>query len=231
MYSVAELTEQFLNLAKKLYPTGRAFKMAEGSVFESLNRALSKSEARFQADANSILDSLIPDNNNFTADDASDWERRLGLITNESVSLADRKAAILRKMKFPGVVKARESYRWLQKQLNDAGFVCTVVENRFSSGSGVYYSVDPITYNGGGGTTNEHGVFQHGDAEHGDYWQNIVANHIDEERDFPFNVGEELYDTFFISGNVDAGRKDEFRQLILKTKPAQAVGFLFVNYV
>jgi len=53
-----------------------------------------------------------------------------------------------------------------------------------------------------------------------------------------FNIGSNLTSTFFIGGavlgdfvNVDLLRRDEFRQLILKTKPVQTVGYLLVDYI
>jgi hypothetical protein len=89
----------------------------------------------------------------------------------------------------------------------------------------------------------QHGVFQHGDMQHssgeGLEYNNKVVNSIDKEQDFQFRTyGGELKHTFFIGGSplgtfasVPASRELELRQLILKIKPVQTVGFLFVNYI
>ncbi|MEY5042737.1 MAG: hypothetical protein RLZZ414_2304, partial [Bacteroidota bacterium] len=84
----------------------------------------------------------------------------------------------------------------------------------------------------------------------------VIANYIDELRDATFDTGADLFSTFFITNdnfgtiddfgvtipttgiNIDdirvdvlEVRKKEFRQLLLKLKPTQTVGYLFVNYV
>lgn len=200
-------------------------------------RGLNASEVRAYNDANSILDSALPDNDNFTADDATAWERRLGLITNTSVSLDNRKLAIIQKMNHPGNIPARQNFRYLERQLRAVGFDVYVYENRFPSGY-TYVTQDPITLSGGSSNNNQHNDFQHGDSQHGSGYTNIVVNYIDEDMDASFNIGDNLRSTFFIGGspigsfaNVDASRKEEFRQLILKTKPVQTVAYLFINYV
>jgi uncharacterized protein YmfQ (DUF2313 family) len=227
-------------LTRQLLPTGRAFKMPLGGELDKLNIALSISESQFLEDSFSTLNSILPDNSNFTTDDAADWERRLGLITNTSVSIADRKLAILRKINHPGTIPSRQNYRYLEKQLQDAGFNVFVYENRFASGGGYVtqtayqafgLAAQVIQHNG-----YSHGTYQHGGSSPG--WSNKVANHIDESMDTSFNTGGNLRSTFFISGSpittaadVDTNRKNEFRQLILKTKPVQTVALLNVNYI
>lgn len=213
--------------------------MPTGSFLEKLHIGLNQSEARAYADAVSILDSALPDNANFTSDDATAWEVRLGLITNLAVPLADRKLAIIRKMNHPGTIKARQHYLYIQGQLQAAGFAVYVYENIFSDGMGGFITKDPLIVSGGiGGAKFQLADRQLGDRQLGPRFINIIANHIDEALDTIFDVGANLRSTFFIGGgylgtfaNVDADRKDEFRQLILKLKPVQEVGFLFINYV
>lgn len=234
-----------LKLSRQLYPTGRAFKMPFESFHESLHVGLALSENRAYSDALSILYNILPDNDVFGVGvegdvgygDIEAWERRLGLISNNLVSDSDRKLAIIRKINFPGTQIPRQNWRWLQKQLNDAGFDVYVWENKFEVSPGVFETEDPLTW--GGSTTLEHGMpLEHGMAEHGGSYTNLVANHIDEDLDAYFNVGDNLKSTFFIGGtpvgtfaNIDVNRKDEFRELILKIKPLQTVAYLFVNYV
>lgn len=137
--------ERIKKLTRNLYPRGRAFKMPYGGVFDKLHNALSVSENEALQSAVSILDSILPDNDNFTALDAADWERRLGLITNESLSLEIRKAAIRRKMNHPGTISARQHYLYLQGQLQAAGFDLYVFENRFPDYPDGYYTIDPVS--------------------------------------------------------------------------------------
>jgi hypothetical protein len=225
------ISEKILALTKQLYPTGRAWRLKIGDYFDSLHVGLAVSEAKAYEDAVSILDSTIPDNSNFTIEDARDWERRLGMITNESVSLANRIVAIKRKMNFPGVVPARQSLLWLENQLQGAGFNVFVYEN-IPALPPESVSIPMVDFT----DDFEHGEFDHGEIEHGGGYNNFVANKID--NDFGFELGANLKCTFFIGGNpkgafanVDVNRELEFRQLILRTKPAQSVAFLFINYV
>jgi hypothetical protein len=231
--------EIVLWLSRALYPRGRAFKMPEGGFLEGLHKALAISEARAFEDACKFLFDILPDNDNFSEKDAASWERRLGLIVNDSVPLEDRKLAIKRKINFPGTIKARQNWRYLQGQLQAAGFDVYVHENRFPDGMGGYTTMDPLTITGGVGAGSlQYGDVQYGDVQYGATYANIIANHLDENTDRLFSVGENLRSTFFIGGstlgdfaNVNPNKKDQFRQLILKIKPAHTVGFLFINYV
>lgn len=204
--------------------------MFEGSWLEALHQGLAESEAQAYLDAVSILDSMIPDNANFTTDDASDWERRLGMITNSSTPLEDRKAAILRKMAYPGVNPARSHYLYLERQLQLAGFDVYVHENIPAQSPGAVNAaiLGHAQYN----------TFNYGGFNYGGYVNAIVANQIDAEQDLAFNVGDNQRCTFFIGGqvlgtyaNVSASRETEFRQMILKLKPVQNIAYLFITYV
>ncbi|HLF67441.1 MAG TPA: hypothetical protein VI522_07460, partial [Gammaproteobacteria bacterium] len=177
----------------------------------------------------------------FTADDATDWERRLGLITNSLTPLADRKLAIKNKLNQPGQNPAKQNYRYLQEQLDNAGFSVTVFENRFNDYPGEdYFTKDPIQINGDTSvlTPIQHGDIQHGDTQTGSVFNIKIVNHISEARDLYFDFVQNFRNTFYVGGdplgtyaNVPLSRHDEFRQLILRTKPVQTVGLLFINYI
>ncbi len=256
--------DKFIALTKQLYPTGRAWRLNIGGVFENLHKGLAVSEAQVYEDAVSILNSTIPDNDEFSEDDATDWERRLGLITNIEVSLEDRKSAIIRKLNFPGNTPSRQHYLWLQRQLRLAGFDVWVHENLegISPEEILFYLAEVAEHGEFEHGEFEHGVAfdsslfsiyttsapQHGEFEHGEFehapdfnfleYKNKVVNYIETEKDAAFIVSKGYRGSFFIGGetlgdfaNVDANRINEFRQLILKTKPAQKVGYLFINYI
>lgn len=234
------LSDTLLKLTKQFYPTGRAFKMFDGGYLEAFHIAVNKSEERAYNAAIAIHNSILPDNANFSTDDATDWERRLGLITNSLVSLPDRMLAIKRKLNYPGLNPAKGHFQHLEYQLQLAGFDVYVYENRFPDYPTGYYTQTPfeITGNSGLFTTVRHGPIQHGQVKHGVVYNNKIANHIDESLDLNFDIGSSYRSTFFIGGNplgtfanVDVNRKDEFRQLILKIKFVQDIGFLFINYV
>lgn len=256
---MSNFKDQLLALTKQLLPKGRAFLMNENSLKERVEKALILSEERFVLDSLSVLDSILPDNDNFTVYDAELWEQRLGLITNPLVSLADRKAAIIRKMNHPGDILARQSRDYIESQLQLAGFNVFVHENlngqtpqsllilplelgemggdnsemgEIEMGSAETYYPDLFTF-------NEMGEFEMGGNEMGEIiYNDMCVNYIDSSMDASFNVGSNYLCTFVVGGqvlgefaDVDVNRKDELRQLILKLKPTQTVAYLFINYI
>lgn len=234
------LIDKIKSLTKQLYPKGRAFKMPFGGDLEKLHNALQVSEAQAFTDAKSILFDILPDNDNFTSDDATNWERILGMINNTSVPLEDRKLAIQRKLNFPGVNKARQSHLYLQEQLQSAGFDVYVFENRFSNYPEGYITRDAVEVSGDSGIMQDvnYGEFNYGEENYGTIYNNLIANSITQAGDIGFDVGGNLRKTFFIGGtplgtfaNVPAEREEEFRQTILRLKPEQTVAFIFINYI
>lgn len=241
MYSLSNVKDKVRKATRLLYPRGRAFKMPFDGILDRLHKALSISEAQCFLDATNTLDSAIADNPNFTADDATDWERRLGIYTSTSaISLSDRILAINRKYAHPSTVRCRQNWRYIEAQLQAAGFDVYVYENRFDDGVGGLETRTPEYFLGvsAGASFHKSTVYHKTTRYHGGVFNKKVANHINEEDDYSFVIGSNYRSTFYISSSsistfadVDESRKDEFRQLILLLKPAQTVAFLFVNYV
>jgi hypothetical protein len=246
---------RFLLLTKQLYPRGRAWKLFNNSWFERLHKGLAVSESRAYGDAVAILNSILPDNDNFTAEDATDWERRLGLINNPLVDLADRKLAIIRKMNHPGTIKARQHYLYIQGQLQAAGFDVYVYENFGELLPADFIVIPEIAsldeanldeFNLGDTTTVYPELFGFANLDEfnlGEFnldeevYLNKIVNNIPTEADSFFDIGQTSRATFFIGGfpqgtfaNVPLIRRDEFRKLILTLKPVQNVGYLLINY-
>jgi len=235
--------QKIMALTRQLYPTGRAFKMPAGGWLEKLHHALSISEAKAYNDAVSLLNGLLPDNPNFTEEDASTWEVRLGMIDGTGTPLEDRKLAIRRKYNHPGNIKARQHYLYVQGQLRAAGFDVYVHENRFDDGAYGYETRTPVEIAGYGGLVQfqlkDH---QLNDAQLAGGWGQQVVNSINNAEDAGFNVGSHFRNTFFIGGAdlsspstayayVPANREREFRKLILTLKPAHMVAYLFIVYI
>lgn len=248
-------------IARLLLPRGRAFDYPKDGVLDKINSALAESESQAVEDGVAILDAILPDNSNFTTSDATLWETRLGMITNASVSLADRKAAILRKMQHPGTIRPRQHWRYIQKSLQEAGFDLYVHENLPGDSPFDYYVA------GAASLLAEFGLLEFGEEEFGGAWTEaiselltpvqfgqvqfgqsefayrwngsyIIANHIDPDLDSSFDVGGSYRCSFFIGGvnygdygEVDAARIPEYRELVLKLKPGNTVAFSFVNEV
>ncbi len=218
--------DQIINLSRQLYPTGRAWIMAPGSVFKKLHAGLALSESRVFEAAKNIYNSLLPDNSKFTDTDAERWIQALG-IYKPGGTLEEKKAAILRKMKFPGGKLYRQSDEFLQEQLQNAGFD-VYVERVYGSNVSLY------------------GDVIYGDALYNDKTQDfdktIIANYISESQDTinysDFSVNQRFI--FLVGGenpeagnraSISADKKEEFRELILRIKPAHTVGYLLIDYV
>lgn len=227
--------DKFVLLAKKLYPKGRAFKMPFAGDFEKLTNAIALSEVRLFNDTVAILDSILPDNANFTIADATDWEVRLGMPNGSASTLSDRMSAIIRKLNAPGVNPAKGHYLNIQNQLTLAGFNIFVYENIPEVTPSVALSANtflPLQYG-----KSQYGLIQYSGA----VYKNKIINRINENEDLAFNLAGTFKTSFFIGGvktlgviqtaSVPLVRKNEFRELILKLKPVQNCAFLNINYI
>lgn len=198
---------RILKLTKRLYPKGRAFLIPVNGIIEKLHKGLAISEDIAYTSALSVLNSILPDNDDFTLDDAVDWQRRLGLIDNPLTSLYDKKLAIKRKYSHPGDIKARGHYLNLERELRSAGFNVRVTENRYLSPTIIdeqfgisefgisefggdllnpnkYEVIDPRTLNTG---LSDFGVAEFGVAEYGGgITYTLIVNEIDETNDNTF---------------------------------------------
>lgn len=219
-------------LTMQLYPTGRAWYGPEKGVFEMLHESFNKSFSRMIDDGNLFLDGLFPDNDNFTTQDATLWEYRLGLITNESLGLQLRKQSIKRKLGHPNNIKARQHSSFIEAQLQRSGFNVWVHENTLP-----YKNPDDVIEillddSQHGGDT------QHGNSTyHGGGSYQVIANSIAEVEPYGIGGEEYLWATFFIGGQnlgematVSSTRLREFKELVIKLKPAHTVAFTFINY-
>ncbi len=225
-----EFKSSIMNFIKLMYPTGRAFNIPENSNFEKLHTGINEVTTALLGDAFSFFDSVFPDNENFTAEDAAIWERRLGLISISSLNLNIRRAAIFRKLRFPGNVAARQHRNYIEDQLRQAGFNIRIYPNvpPFQLPSDIVNIEIPQTQHG---DDLQHGLgSQHGGANF-----ELIANSL--ERNESFSTGGNLSHTFFISGDtletpaeILESRITEFRELVLKLKPANTVAFVIANY-
>lgn len=234
----ASLTDILANLSRQLYPTGRSWWLQNNSVFDKFHKAINVNFIRLIQDSDLTIDSSIPDNVNFNLDDVLLWEYRLGLTSNSLVSYENRVAAIRRKMAYPSNVKARQHPLFIEQQLRQAGFDVYIHENRFfEGGEWIYKTPDDIialSLN-----LTEHGVgTQHGGGtQHGYINFDVIANET--ELIESYSVGPaNLWATFFIGGaslgdsaSVPVSRLIEFKELVLKLKPAHTVAFSFINYI
>lgn len=226
------LTDIFAGLARQLYPNGRVWWLKNNSDFDLFHKAINRSFIRIVEQARLEIDGTLPDNDNFTERDATLWEFRLGLITNESLGIEQRRQAIRRKLAFPGNIAARQHPNYIEAQLQLAGFNVFVHENTIPYQTP--QDVAAVNLN-----ELQHGdPTQHGPSTlHGASNFEVIANSI--ERDETYSPGpDNLWATFFIGGEnlgdtatVPESRIFEFRELVLKLKPAHTAAFTFINYV
>jgi uncharacterized protein YmfQ (DUF2313 family) len=214
-----------LKLRKQLLPTGRAFNVPAGGNFEKLLLALAGQEAEAFNAALSLLDSIIPDNENFSAEDAAMWEETLSVSSSESDSLVNRKAAIYRKMQFPGGAKGRQHKNYLEGQLKAANFNVKIYE---------YGDIKNYFSN----TVHASDTVHSYEIKHGGWnvptYTGTIANYLNEdlENDIPVTL-DNLRNIFWIAGDTFAEfvaippyRVEEFRHIVLTIKPLHMVAFL-----
>jgi hypothetical protein len=234
-------SDSFLDQLKRatqlLYPTGRAFKTPKGGIRQKVQDALTKSEDRALADAQAILYSILPDNDRFSEDNATEWEKRLGIPNGADLTLEIRKENILRKLRHPGTIPARQNYLYLQAQLRAAGFDVYVHENRFAKSGGGFEARPYIQVVGPQGQAVHSPLVQHGTIQHGGSNIDMVVNSTEKSTDQGFNLNGNYERTFFVGGlavgstaEIDASREKEFRQMILQIKPVHTVAFLLIEY-
>jgi len=249
--------QKFIEATKQLLPNGRAFRIPSGSVKEQVETGILESHVSAHDSAVEILDKILPDNDNFLAEDATRWEQRLGLIDGTGVPLDDRKLAIRRKMNHPGDILARQSRDYIEQQLQDAGFDVYVFENiPVSTPASVIVAAIPelgemgepemgeiemgsaYSYYPSLFVAPEMGEPEMGTMQMAGYQYNqLIVNHINEANDAWYQIGD-YRTTFFICddpvgtfADVPIERKNEFRQLVLRLKPVQSQAILFINYV
>lgn len=235
---IKSLTDIFADLASQLYPTGRAFYMKKGGVMNNTHLAFNRSFIRLVEDAKSTIDSTFPDNENFTADDCSLWEYRFGMVTDTSLSVQQRRAAIYRRMSRGRNIPARQHKNYIEAQLQLAGFDVYVFENGFIEGGVKVYKKPEDIIAGLAGEVQHGGDSQHGiGMQHGGGNSQVIANSYKPNEIYSVS-DERLWASFFISGpnlgdmaSIPEKRQEEFRELVLKLKPAHLIAFTFVNYV
>lgn len=229
---MANIAQQLIRLTRSLFPTGRAFRAPLLGPLDNLYRAINQSMETAFNFTGSILDSILPDNPNFTAEDAADWERRLGIAASSTTSLEDRKAAIERKYAHPGNILARQGAPYIEGQLQAAGFNVFVHENLTGVSPETYVTGTANTFGGDNSFFGSGITFGSAQADF------LVVNSVDREVDATFNLGSDFRNTFFIGGevlgtnaDVPLARETEFRQLILNLKPTHIAAVLIINYV
>lgn len=226
------------NLTERFYPTGWAFRETLRGIRGQVTAGLLASENRAATDAYGVLFGILPDNDNFTIEDAELWESRLGLASGSALTLEIRKDNIARKIQHPGDVGSRSSDVYLEGQLQAAGFNLFVHENLFPDGSGGLESRSYPTVVGAVGIAVHSPLVEHGTIQHGGTVEDVVINSLDPVTDSLFNIGTNYERTFFIGGStlpqfatVPANRREELRHLILTVKPTHLAAYLLINYV
>lgn len=235
------IAEDLLSLVTDLYPTGRAFAIPEQSEFKKLHTAINQSLLRLIQASKRVIDNNIPDTIFFEENDCELWEYRLGLTTNTALTLAQRREIIYNRMGYPKNIKARQNYRHIQNQLQLNGFNVGVYENIFftdPSDVATHYYLDPSDISNTSLPLVQHGGgTQHGfGTQHGSTSYDVIANEMFIE-DYAVGGANNLWATFFIAhptdlyqrAIIDSSRMVEFKEQVLKLKPAHTVAYTFIN--
>lgn len=184
-----------------------------------------------------IMSMLIPDNDNFTAEDATKWEDIMALDSNIT-DLDSRKQIIYQKMSQGGNSRYKLSAKYIEHQLQIAGFNVFIHENRvLNTTTNKYEWEDWSSYVTT--TSYQYGEVEYGDIEYGQQkTTGVLANYVDETKDEQFTIGSNHAYLFIVGGatlgthaSVDSTKKDALRKLILRLKPLNTACIMLVNFV
>jgi hypothetical protein len=218
-----------IKLIKQLFPTGIAFRLTFSSVFKKIMYSLGISHQIVATRALSIFDKLLMDNNNLVDADLTLWEQRLGLVVSPiGLSIDQRKSLILQAYIFPGTQIYRQNWRFIQWEIQQAGFT-----NLF-----VFENTIPIdVYNNNNFNLNSHRLGQYRLNQQGIQYE-LVANSSNPSEIFDLGNSNNSKSCFFICGStfgtfstVPTFLHVILRQLILKLKPANTVAVLMINWI
>lgn len=203
------------NVWRKLYPNGRAFLTSE----ETNRRKVHESIDVICNDFLEQLKTLVASSLAFNSIDETEiefLENRYGIYFVEGLTLQERINRIRERMTYPNGVINRSSAAWIQHVLQSFGFDVNVYENE-----GIIPSVLD------GFKMTQYGSSRYGNSSFGGYKYDVIANSMFEGESYSF--GGNLWATFFIHINteIDSSRVREFRELVLKLKPAHLCAILF----
>lgn len=210
-----------------------------GGFFYRLHRALAIQFQIAWMGATGTQDFQLPDNANFTIQDCHDWYRRLGIYDSGLVSRANMILAIKQWWShFNSTLLNKQNWKYIQDQLQAAGFNVNVYENRFLPGPTTKTPAEVLGLPTG---RAYYGNIDYGEADYGEDWStsgiSICANYLEAAKDEVIAITN-WRSTFYIAdpggittfATIPAGREIEFRQLLIKLKNIQTIGILFVNY-
>lgn len=198
-----------LNTWKQLYPNGHAF-----NVSENTNRA--KIHNSTNVVYNDYLDQLKSLVNSALAKDVIDedeiafLENIYGVYFVDGLTFEERLNRVRLRMTYPNGIVNRSSAAWIEHVLMSFGFDVRIIEN-----NGEIPPQPSILSRTQYGTTN-YGLNNNLNG----FKYNVIANSMFENEIYSF--GGKLWATFFINiiTPIEPERINEFRELVLKLKPA-----------
>lgn len=218
----------FKGLEKTLYPTGSAFKVIQGSNREKIHDSIHTTYDDMQTTVESFLNGLFSDNNDITNEELSFLEWVYGVYYKDVVSGQERKQRVLDKIRYPNGKLYRQSAAYIQSVLNEFGFDVNVYENTDGVIPSFLFSDEHLRHS----FDVQHGF----NTQHGVLSLNVIANSVEPNESILINDSG-IWATFFISGNsieepadILLTREREFRQLVLKLKPAHTVAILNIAF-
>lgn len=156
------------------------------TIGKRIGDAKLKLHDQLYSDMVGILNTIIPDNEEFDSTDADRWESTFEIVSNLT-DIEERKTRILRRLFYPNGVVERSNVEFIQDQLRASGFDVYVVENRFWNGS-EYEVQDPdaLTDKDVQLGLGNLGVIELGGIIPGTNYTGIIANYVNEDLDNQF---------------------------------------------
>lgn len=203
------------NTWKQLYPDGSAFLTTEDTNRSKIHKSIDYICDDYLEQLKSLVSSALA-KDGIDEQEISFLENRYGVYFTDGLSLEERINRVRLRMTYPNRVVNRSSAAWIEYVLRSFGFDVSVYEND---------GISPEVLQAFKET--QYGSSKYGSSNYGGFIYNIIGNSMFEgER---YNFGGNLWATFFIRivTPIDSSRVREFRELVLKLKPAHLCAILF----
>lgn len=203
------------NVWRKLYPNGRAFLTSEETNRTKVHRSIDVICNEFLEQLKTLVAGTLAFNS-IDETEIEFLENRYGIYFIEGLTLQERINRIRERMAYPNGIVNRSSAAWIEYVLRSFGFDVSVYEND---------GISPEVL--GGFKITQYGSSRYGSSSYGGYKYDVIANSMFENESYSF--GGNLWATFFIriGTEIDSSRVREFRELVLKLKPAHLVAIIF----
>ena len=198
-----------LNTWKQLYPNGHAFNVSDNTNRAKIHNSTNVVYNDYLDQSKSLVNGALA-KDGISEEEISFLENIYGVYFVDGLTIEERLNRVRLRMTYPNGIVNRSSAAWIEHVLMSFGFDVRIIEN-----TGEIPPQPAILSRTQYGTTN-YGINNNLNG----FKYNVIANSMFENEIYSF--GGKLWATFFINiiTPIEPERINEFRELVLKLKPA-----------